>query len=400
MSCSTAKRWFSSDHEYFTLTEDYALVRRSATSVEAQLASVNSGVEAHADTPPTRNYDDFDFNRPQYFSAGLHPSAGILIYADVNAKDPNHKKQIYEVEAKIPRLEERPSKLDSAAKALAQTLRKNRYPCLHGPRDERILERTQSDIQNEEGFVSEDVIHSIIELEDKALVRDALTILSCQGSRKNPRPVMLLIDIVHDPTSTADGPRKGLAIAYSFTEDKIIIKSFNCTPAEHPLGQSWSAKNSQDDFYLSDSVATFLDNLITSPIGDQNPLYLLAKRIAGVWIKLNHEAWMLSEEKMSKLDASLKSMRKNLSETPFPKIERAIPSAEAETTDELRGFLEDFRLSEVELRDYAVHAQQAGLTARANSIAKFYEVSEMALVELVDNPEAELDFTNLRISDT
>ena len=395
MSCSTATRWFAPNHEYFALTEDYALVRRSAALVEAQLAWVDSYVEGPADARLFETYDDFDFNRPQYFSAGLYPSAGLLIYADVNAKDPNHKKQLYEVEAKIPRLIEQPSKLTAAAKALVQALRKTRNPRFHVLSDDHILGRIQRDIQEGEGFVSDDVIRSIIQLEDTILARDVLTVLSCQGCCKNPRPVMLLIDIVHDPTSTPERPRKGLAIAYSFTEDKIIIKSFNCTRAEHPLGQSWSAKDSEDDFYLSESVATFLDNLTTSSTKNQNPLHLVAKRIAGVWIKLNHEAWKLSEEKMSRLDASLESLHKTLSETPFPKFERVAPPAHAESTEELRGFLEDFRLSEVELRTIAVHAKQAGLTARANNIAKFYEVFEKALGELVDNPEAELDFSNI-----
>ena len=400
MSCSTAKRWFSSNHEYFTLTEDYALVRRSAALVEAQLASVDYCVETRADALAFETYDDFDFNRPQYFSTGLHLSAGLLIYADVNAKDPNHKKQLYEVEAKIPRLEERPSKLTAATKALVQALRKTRNPRFHVVDDDHIVGRIQSDIQEGEGFVRDDVIRSIIELQDKSLAMDVLTVLSCQGCCKNPRPVMLLIDMVHDPTSTAERPRKGLAIAYSFAEDKIIIKSFDCTRAEHPLGQSWSVKESEDGFYISESVANFLDNLTTASTEDQNPLHLIAERIAGVWIKVNHEAWKLSEEKMSKLDASLKSMHKTLRETPFPKLERATPPAHEETTNELRGFLEDFRLSEVELRTIAIHAKQASLAARANSIAKFYEAFEKALVELVDNPEEELDITKLRILDT
>ena len=399
MSCPTAKLWLLPDHEYYAITEDYALVRRSSALVDAQLSLFDRLSEAPAGNLAYENYDQYDLNRPDCFDLGRDPSAGIFVYADVDSENPAHKLHLDEVEAKIPRLQELPEKLSTAVEALGQAIRKGQEAHFGKLSDHEVISIMKDEIRGDNGFIHGDLLRALIKFEDKAVLQNVLTVLSGQAHRKNPRPVMLLIDIIYDPSATISKPRKGIAVGYEFLSDKIILKSFNCTRKEHPLARSWFRPGIGYDFLQSATAESYISAGIASSTMDKDPIVLLARRIAGSWVRINYTAWDFAAETTLGLDESLKSIGKTLRETPFPARERPAASAYRMTTDALLVELEELRLAENDLRAIAIHAHEGGLGNRAESVAKYFETSVKALQQMIEDPEALLDFSNLSMSE-
>lgn len=277
MPCLTATSWMVPDDEYYTRTEDYALVGESARLIHSEITLANNYV---AELPP----------RPLYYGELLHlqrhepayefanPS-GHMIYADVDDSKPTHKRDIKELQSKEQKLEDawehREAKMADARQALCVYLGeawKGRFPP-HTAEEAPFLEeawRRHFPETAEDQRMPPDALQAMFlewkmgqafeRFEDMAAHREApdtsvlkyifgaghehreqlMHMISGQALSPTKRPVMLLVDMFDSRQVSTPGVKTGWMIAYNILNQNIIIKPFYGDKNHHPLTLSWS----------------------------------------------------------------------------------------------------------------------------------------------------------------
>lgn len=277
MSCSTATSWMVPDNEYYTKTEDYALVGESARLIRSEIDQANNYVAE----PPSR---------PLYYGEILHRQRheppyefacpiSHMIYADVDDSNPSHERDMKELQSKEQKLEDawehREAKMADAGRALCIYLGeawKGRFPphtAEEAPFLEEAWRRHCPDIAKGERMPPDALQAMFLEwkmgqafehFEDMAAHRQTpdskvlnyifgaghehreqlMHMISGQSFSPTKRPVMLLVDIFDSRQSPTPGVKTGWMIAYSILNQNIIIKPFYSDKDHHPLTSSWS----------------------------------------------------------------------------------------------------------------------------------------------------------------
>lgn len=265
------------DDEYYTKTEDYALVGESARLIRSEITQANNYV---AELPP----------RPLYYGELLHlqrhepayefacPS-NHMIYADVDDSNPSHEREIKELQSKEQKLEDawehREVKMADAGRALCIYLGeawKGRFPphtAEEAPFLEEAWRRHCPETAKDQKMLPEALQAMFLEwktgqafehFKDMAAHRvtpdssvlnyifgaghehreQLMHMISGQTLSPTKRPVMLLVDIFDSRQNSTPGVKTGWTIAYNILNQNLVIKPFYSDKDHHPLTSSWS----------------------------------------------------------------------------------------------------------------------------------------------------------------
>jgi len=265
------------DDEYYTKTEDYALVGESARLIRSEIDQANNYVAE----PPSR---------PLYYGEILHLqrheppyefacTISHMIYADVDDSNPSHERDIKELQSKEQKLEDawehREAKMADAGRALCIYLGeawKGRFPphtAEEAPFLEEAWRRHRPDIAKGERmppdalqamFLEWKIGQAFEHFEDMAAHRQTpdskvlnyifgaghehreqlMHMISGQTFSPTKRPVMLLVDMFDSRQNSTPGVKTGWTIAYDILNQNIIIKPFYSDNDHHPLTSSWT----------------------------------------------------------------------------------------------------------------------------------------------------------------
>ncbi|KAL8954450.1 MAG: hypothetical protein Q9183_007115 [Haloplaca sp. 2 TL-2023] len=276
---STAKKWFVSDGEYWASVEDYAVVGRLATQIQRILSGVDyccdGDCAAHGDDDKPRVFQTtlekvIDYPTWAYFSKDLF--AGYqLLYLDVDCKNPEHQKACRQL-TKEDFLDEELESTKQAREKIIDYMMENdpkdvmgqgeeglRLGLREWPKDRDFHEQTISWFA---GHLQPAKIDYIMGLKADAERDEALKVLSCQGLRKSPRPVGVLISVVDDLTSEEVGKRTGWVAAYHLRNDTMTIKRFLADETHHPFSDKWVDDLPNDGICFHGRPSAFVAKLV------------------------------------------------------------------------------------------------------------------------------------------
>ena len=388
MSSPTASRWFMPDDDFYCFTQDYAFVGKSSITVENEFAKY----ERMSFTPLMPK------TLRQYVRTGrrwFDDEDGLMVFTDVDAKDPEHENTVRDLEVIKPWLEEQEQKTLDVEKGLVSVIYGE---CKHDNDDEKkdCLGHPAPRLPpNNIWTLSPKVINHILGLEDPTAKIEALRVLSGQQLYRNPRPVMLLLGVLDDMKPKKELVKGGWALAYNFEKDKVIIKAFQAGHGQHPLGEAWFEPGPGN---LMESPATLADDLVsvvTSAFPEEDKPY--GKAVAfmiGSWIIWHAYALGLSREVFDKLKEQMNTLESELKEEPFPALDltdESDPEMYNVVKDEFAYLYQVIHRGEDMLRDIAIEAKEAGFETSADNVALYYEKVLKMLRHMAMNPEKPLD---------
>ena len=375
MSCPTASRWFVPDDEYDHATQDYAFVGESIISVQNEF-------DIYDAIPSTRPWPK---TFRQYLSEGrqwFETKGGMLIYSDVDAKNPEHKRMVYDIDAQKPWLEKPEQKTIDAQQALLNACHSG---CTH--------EHDSEKVGTGPWRISDYIVDHVIGLEDSAAKLEALRVLSGQQLHKDPRPTMLLIAIL-DAMKSDTGPSKsGWAIAYDFEKNKIIVKAFEVQQGQHPLEEAWFEPHAVNVMETPETLAGNLVATIVSNLAEENKSYgKVIACVIGSWLRMHGKAFGFSEEKCTNLRLQVNPTLSDLEDEPFPAPEIVNPRKTNIVQNHFTAMRYLIQRDEDAMRDMAVRAKEEGFETSANNLAKYFEKVVLDLKRASEDPEKPLEF--------
>lgn len=292
MSCAVATTWMLPHDEYYTQTEDYALVGESAKLIRAEIDQANNFVPA----PRSKilYYNDLlrlqrDGSAYDFACAGNH-----MIFADVDDRNPNHEWNIKRLRSKEEKIKDdwdhRYAKTAEAqealvihlvevwkAQVLSHTAKDAPFPkeACETETPSSVEEMQLPHVELQAMFYEWKKVEAIEYIESMAEQRqtpdsvilnyifgagheyreELMHIFSGQALSPSRRPVMLLIDIFDSRQSSMPGVKSGWTLAYDVCKSQIIIKAFFSDKVHHPLTSSWS------DPIVEDGVSCILSPL-------------------------------------------------------------------------------------------------------------------------------------------
>ncbi|KAL8837193.1 MAG: hypothetical protein Q9176_005824 [Flavoplaca citrina] len=428
---STASKWFVPEDEYLASTEDYAMIGESALFVKnhlidnpaQRLASLLSGIS-------DPNFHDIIYHRlhdgDPYRSRGGAIIGPQLVYADVDRDSEEHQRLVKD--AAIEGLtDEDSSVIKEESKKLTEFMHKHCPGCLDGVEDlsefeceelNAALEDGKEDNGEQQkgpsGYMSEMMIEYVLQLEKEEDRRQALTVISGQGRRRNPRPVLLLLNIIY---KVSEGGQKGWLIGYDFYANNIIIKPFQAKDGtQHPLAEKWDVELPEDGVSWKGRPTEFIYNKLF-PLNDEivknkksnaaketpNETYgfkLLAYYLIGDWLRSNWDAIMsikptegetpLKREVQYEVSRCCGTFEMETEKVPFPHCPEASDEGSICSRPALKymeTLLEDY---EMDVREQALEAKKAGKEDVAQNVAKLYGNLLEQLRSFNMNPEKPL----------
>jgi len=242
MSCPTAKSWFV-PHEIWDLSqEDYVFCNQHVLITERLMNDMMEHVSCEecnkCSGKELQTYFDYLQHGPRWLLDGYR--GGEVIYMDSNEKDASHKQHLIEMRAK-----EKPLKAEDMSRTPRGTLREY-LGALKFPIDpnvdsddaedaaDEVCWREMSDIY-EYGYLGPHTIDFVITQKTPVEKKNMLTWLSGQNGFKYIRPSMLFIGAIWNVLLTPGQPTSGLACAYDFMKDLIIVKTITYETGKHHL---------------------------------------------------------------------------------------------------------------------------------------------------------------------
>ncbi|KAL8824847.1 MAG: hypothetical protein Q9191_004776 [Dirinaria sp. TL-2023a] len=265
MSSVTAN-WYLDDEEYFLKTEDYTIPCGSAKVTRCEIDEGNKYPFPPSEKLPNPRY-------PFYFSDALQEhmhrmvyrfvSAGALIYADVDDANPNHFKEVKELQGH-EKLETESEATKAALDALVAHFMndeefKNHWAEGHFEHNGEKVEDPEA-IQNArkhsvEQWLKYEVVYPKV-LNSQIVnymagpghdhSEELLNIISEQDHLKNKRPLMIVHDIIDSYQEPENFTKRGWVSGFDIVKNELIIKPFFSDKTHHPLGSSWSAETPDD----------------------------------------------------------------------------------------------------------------------------------------------------------
>ncbi|MCJ1318700.1 hypothetical protein MMC15_004030 [Xylographa vitiligo] len=391
MSCPTAQRWFVSEDEFDTANEDYVFCNARAEVIKDDAAYFD---ETCWDCPevPKNFYAEAKLRWNNFFPS-FH-FGGRLMFADAHLQDPKDWQSILQERSKKPFHEKAPEDMKKAKDALCQTLRPLVVPSESegGPSKdgfEAILGK-----RYRYGAIDSDAVSYLIKKRGTPEQEATLMFLSGQSRIPEKRPVLLFIGAIVDTWTSTAQRTAGVAYAYDFQKDTVIIKSFTYSKGQHPFAKSWFEKESEDAYYLQQSISDLAASNLT-PNEDQDDLQRarfvdLAKYLTGSWIGHYRHEFKLSDAVIVSMSDKLKSLKKHLYTMDALEAKSegdATPYIVFEFNELRRRLLRD----EDVLREVALEAKDDGQTIAAENMAKFFESAIRDLKKLAEHPDIPLE---------
>ena len=391
MSSPTAQRWFVSDDEYDTATEDYVFCNMRADVVAEEIALLD---EINWDCQNVaKNFFTEAVSRADRFLPRFTYGARLM-FADAHLQDPENWQGILKEKAKKPILEELPEDIMKAKDILCETLRK--YVMTFEGDDTPSEDEFDSFIRQryQLGVIDSQAVHHLIKQNGTAEQEATLAFLSGQGRMHERRPVLLFLDAIVDTWASTDQRKSGVASAYDLKTDSIIIKSFTYSKGQHPFTKSWFEKESEDAYYFQQHTSDFAASVFKPSEEHDNSRQTnflnVAKYLAGLWVRHFWQAFGISEEVSKSMKDQLKSLHKQLcliEPLPSKPLEDLAP----EVVYEFNQMRCELLWDEDQLRDIAVDAMKNGNKIAAENMVKFFERSVRDLKQLAEHPETPLE---------
>ncbi|KAL8885941.1 MAG: hypothetical protein Q9215_006280 [Flavoplaca cf. flavocitrina] len=428
---SIANKWFVPEDEYLASTEDYAMVGESALFVKNHLIdNPAQRLANHLSGISDPNFHDIIYHGLHdgdlYRSRGGGSLSPQLVYTDVDRDSEEHQRLVKD--AAIEGLtDEDSSVIKEESKKLTEFMHKHCPGCLDGVEDlsefeceelNAALEDGKEDNGEQQkgpsGYMSEMMIEYVLQLEKEEDRRQALTVISGQGRRRNPRPVLLLLNIIY---KVSEGGQKGWLIGYDFYANNIIIKPFQAKDGtQHPLAEKWDVELPEDGVSWKGRPTEFIYNKLF-PLNDEivknkksnaaketpNETYgfkLLAYYLIGDWLRSNWDAIMsikptegetpLKREVQYEVSRCCGTFEMETEKVPFPHCPEASDEGSICSRPALKymeTLLEDY---EMDVREQALEAKKAGKEDVAQNVAKLYGNLLEQLRSFNMNPEKPL----------
>ncbi|KAI4278355.1 MAG: hypothetical protein LQ337_001057 [Flavoplaca oasis] len=428
---STASKWFVPEDEYLASTEDYAVVGESALFVKNHLIdNPAQRLASHLAGISDPNFHDILYHRlhdgDPYRSRGGAIIGPQLVYADVDRDNEEHQRLVKD--AAIEGLvDEDSNDIKKASRKLTEFMHRHCPGCLDSVEGlsesereelEAAIEKDKEDDDEQQkgpsGYMSEMMIEYVLQLEKEEDRRQALTVISGQGRRRNPRPVLLLLNIIY---KVSEGGQEGWLIGYNFYANNIIIKPFQAKDGtQHPLAESWNVELPEDGVswkgrpteFIYDKLFPLNDEIAKNKVSDaaketRNETYgfkLLAYYSIGDWLRLNSAAIMsikptegeipLKREVQYAVSRCCGTIEMETEKVPFPHCPEASEEGSIRSKSALKymeTLLEDY---EMDVREQALEAKKAGKEDVAQNVAKLYENLLEQLRSFNMNPEKPL----------
>ena len=265
MSSVTAN-WFDNDEKYYNDTEDYALPCVSAKLIRRDIDEGNKFPTSGRFPGDTTNIHYFSDALQRYIGM-VYPfvGPGTMVYADVDDANPNHAKEIKELqwqnrEESEPGSEATKAALDALVAHFMddKEFKKRWAHGLYDSNGERVED--PDSVQKAkarwiEQWLNAEVVYPKV-LNAKVVnylagpghdhSTELLNIISEQDHLKHKRPIMIVDHIIDSMQEPLSGVKRGWVTGYDIIKNEMIIKPFFSDKTRHPLGSSWSAETVND----------------------------------------------------------------------------------------------------------------------------------------------------------
>ncbi|MCJ1399904.1 hypothetical protein MMC11_003107 [Xylographa trunciseda] len=391
MSCPTAQRWFVSNDEFNIANEDYVFCNARAEVIKDEAAYFDDICWDCPDVP--KNF----FSEAKLMATNFFPSfefGGRLMYADAHLQDPKDWQDVLGTRSKTPQLKELPEDITKAQEMLCETLRPLFMPAQSdgGPSREEFAAIVECRYRH--GAIDSTAVSYLVAKKGTSEQETALTYLSGQGRMHEKRPVLLFLGAIINTRTSTDERKAGIAYAYDFQKDAVIIKSFTYSKGQHPFPKSWFEKESEDDYYLQQPISELAESILDPNEDQAHPpracFVDLAKYLVGDWIRYFSHDFKLSDDVAISFGDKMKALMKHLWRIKAPEV-KSQEDTERDIVFQFNELRRELILDEPTLREIALEAQEDGQTIAAENMAKFFERSTRDLKQLADHPEVPLD---------
>lgn len=399
MSCPTAKSWFV-PHEIWDLSqEDYVFCNQHVLITERLMTDMmeHASCEECNKCPGKKLQTYFDYleHGPRWLLDGYR--GGEVIYMDSNEKNASHRQHLIEM-----RVKEKPLEAEDMSRTPRGTLREYlgalKFPIdpnvdLDDAEDtaDEVRRREVSDIY-EYGYLGPHTIDCVITQKTPVEKKNMLTWLGGQNGFKYIRPSMLFMGAIWNVLLTPGQPTSGLACAYDFMKDLIIVKTITYETGKHPLATPWSTNDSEDGFYLCTAPKDLVKEMKKAEArkGPEDTafwLHVILLALVGKWVLRHGEALGLSIQHREDLTEHLAKIRTDLENAPLPSYEKCKPVEKSKAIAAVEDLLFDLKCGESRIRDVAVMAKEAGMAVTAEALAKNFERSLADMKRIAEHPE-------------
>jgi hypothetical protein len=384
MSCPTAESWSVPDEVYDLTKEDYVFCNQDALAVERSIADMMEHANCEeckeCGDPKLKTYFHYLQYGPHWFVD--HYRGGLVLYMDANEKDASHKQYLMEMMAK-----ENLSEAVEISQIPRQTLREYLDTQMNHP-----FGPSEMFPMYQHGYLGPATIDCIITQKTTEAKKDMLTWVSDQNGLKYVRPTMVFIGAVWDVLSTPGPPTPGLAFAYDFINDVIIVKTITYESGKHPLATPWPTTKGEDGFYLCIAPKEIIQEIKNAEErkGSEDTafwLHVIILGLVGKWVLGHGEALGVSDDLREDLTKQLAVIRTDLEKTELPSYEKRKPAQKNGVSEALEILLYDLERNEDRVRDVALMAKEAGMVATAETLAKDFERTRADLKRIVEHPE-------------
>ncbi|MCJ1243657.1 hypothetical protein MMC30_000854 [Trapelia coarctata] len=391
MSCPTAKSWFVPDEVYDLTQEDYVFCNQDARvtgrAITDMMEHVNCEECKECLGKEIKTYFDYLQHGPRWLFD--KDRGGKIIYMDSNEKDKTHRQHLFEMRAKEKRLEAGDI-LRTAHGTLSKYLGNIKLS-----KDEMAAGSVRSGEMadlSEYMYLGPHTIDCVITQKTPEEKKIILTYMSGQAGLNYIRPTILFIGAIWNVLLTPGQPTPGLAFAYDFLKDVIIVKTITYESGKHPLATPWPTKKNEDGFYLCTRPKDILQVMKSAEArkGLQDTAFwfhVILLGLVGKWVLRHGKALGMSTQGREDLTKHLDIIKADLEKAPLPSFEKRIPVEKNEVIEALEGLLFDLQCGEGRVREVAVMAKEAGMAATAESLAKDFEKSVADMKRLIEHPE-------------
>lgn len=403
MSCPTAKSWFV-PHEIWDLSqEDYVFCNQHVLITKHLMTDMMEHVSCEECNKccgkKLQTYFDYLEHGPRWLFDAYR--GGEIIYMDSNEKDISHRQHLIEMRAK-----EKPLEAEDMSRTPRETLRK-----YLGGIKLSINSDADSDADSDEaedgadevrwgemsaildyGYLGPHTIDCVITQKTPVEKQNMLTWFSGQNGLKYIRPSMLFIGAIWNVLLTPGQPTSGLACAYDFMKDLIIVKTITYESGKHPLATPWLTTESEDGFHFCTAPKDTLQVMKEAEVrkGPEDTafwLHVILLGFVGKWVLRHGEALGLSIQHREDLTEHLAKIRTDLENAPLPSYEKCKPVEKSKAIAAVEDLLFDLKCGESRIRDVAVMAKEAGMAVTAEALAKNFERSLADMKRIAEHPE-------------
>ena len=397
MSSATAKRWFIPDSKFDTITEDYAVVGESAARISLDLLTYDyETVHKYAERSETLR-DCLNNNVLGLGSYGSIGEGGILVYADVNEADPEHKKKVYGVWANELYLDVDDEEKNAKILELWEKLENGNKNTWKAEYEGWLEDAFAATFRS--GKLDHMLMEGLIQLKDKEDIQVLLKFISGQAKRKTPRPVMLLVGMVDKAKTDKRGLTEGWAIGYDFLKRILIIKPFTSKKGHHPLGETWHDKAADDGVSFKGTAALFADNFVKlgPQVGEKPKIddcKLMVHAVVANWIVEHWEGFsaMEPEKWTDKFEESIGDANAKVLDS-LSKRTMSITEKNGGWKCRMPSFnrlAHELAIQEARFRYDALEAREEGNEKAAQNAAEFYERMVKEVKAFNDNPDNQI----------